>query len=123
MKLLKLIRNLFSVSKEDKNYKVKSYKTKVLIVNVGTYIDDGVGSNDYWINFKVKKGKVHKRCIRAMKKGENTHMFNTLKLTPVTDSAFVRVKKIYPPRSGGYTEIYNINLIKHIKKWRKVEIY
>jgi len=118
LKFFGIKKKLFSFNSKDNNKRL-NYKTKVLEVNVGTYIDDGIGSNDYFIDFKVKRGKVHKKCIRAMKKNELTYKFNTLRLTPITDSAFVKVKKV---RNGGNTEIYNVILIKQLKKWKKIKI-
>lgn len=103
--------------------KSKSFTNKgsILIIDVGTYVSDS-GVSDYSTSFKIKKGQVNKVCISKMKKNEDTYMFNTFKLIPVTKSVFIEVKKHYLSGNPNYFEIYNIQLLKNIKKQKVIKI-
>jgi hypothetical protein len=108
------------------NYKSKKttnviIKGSTLIVDVGTYVSDS-GVSDYSITFKVKKGKIYKKCISKMKKNEDTYMFNKFKLTPITNSVFIKVKKYYLGANPNYVEIYNILLVKKLPKYKVIKI-
>ena len=94
-------------------------KGSILIIAVGTYVSDS-GSSDYSVNFKIKKGKVYKKCIRKMRINEDTYMFNTFELKPITFSAFLEVRKTY--LSSNYFEVYNILLVKNLKKYKVIKI-
>lgn len=93
---------------------VKPSVCNVLEVDVGTYVSDG-GGCDYGQNYKVKRGKVLTKCIRHMKKNEDTNMFNTLKLTPITNSAYLLVIKSYLGANSGSYEVSRILLRKQQK--------
>ena len=103
--------------------KSKSFTNKgsILIINVGTYVSDS-GVSDYSTSFKIKKGQVNKICISKMKKNEDTYMFNTFKLIPVTKLVVIEVKKHYLSGNLNYFEIYNIQLLKNIKKQKVIKI-
>ena len=75
-----------------RSYKnIKPSRGNILVVDIGMRVDDGVGMTDYRRYYRVKRGKIQKRIIKRMKRGEDFNMFNTVELKPVTNLAYVLV--------------------------------
>jgi hypothetical protein len=114
--IFNFVRNLFrnEPSRHFRKYKlVKSSIGNILEVNVGEYVSDS-GYNDYSTRFELKKGKISKECICHMKKDEDTNMTNTLRLTPLTNSAYIIVIRDSLTNKG-YKSIWKIILRKQQK--------
>jgi hypothetical protein len=126
-KVINLFKKLFLCSnfkyKKSEQIIIKKIITKgsALIIDVGFYVSDS-GASDYSIDFKVKRGKIYKKCIGKMKKNEDTYMFNKFKLTPITSSVFIRVKKSYLSVNPSNFEIYSILLVKKLPKYKVIKI-
>jgi hypothetical protein len=90
-----------------------------LVVDVGYRADDNVGMTDYKRVYKVKKGKVSRKLLHKMKKGEQCNFFQTYELKPVTNFAYVVVfEKCCSNPPPEPTKIWNVNLRKKNGKWK-----
>ena len=98
MDIINILKNLFLLQPRRRYKYIKYARGNKLVVDIGTYADDNIGMNDYKRYYKVKRGKIQKKMIRQMKKGEDTNMFNTFELTPTTNLA--RVVVIEKPLSS-----------------------
>ena len=72
-------------------------------------------------------GKIEKKILKRPKKGELTFQFTYVEISPVTDSAYIRIVKRgltnrFAPASRGFKQTYNIILYKTDKKPRIIRL-
>jgi len=92
MGLFDLFKSRKENNKPRKKKKQKIYPCNVLRLNNGIYASDS-GYGDYSISYKIIRGKVNKTILKAMKKNEDTDMFNFIELKPITEKAIIKIYK------------------------------
>jgi len=94
-----------------------------LQLEVGSYLDDNFGMNDYDFYYKVKWGRIQRKCIKKMKKGEDAYRFNTYKITPKTNSVdLIAVKKYHHSPKRPVKVVWRIKLYRNYIKGNNKKI-
>ncbi len=120
MSLLDFFKNAF---KKKSNTIVHVLKGNSLIVNIGHRADDSVGMTDFKRFYQVKKGKINYKIIKKHAKNEQCNFFNTYEITPKTEFAYVAVfEKSLSHLPPNPTKIWNVNLTKNRRPFRKLKI-
>lgn len=70
--------------------KLKFYKGYSVTFNKGVYSADN-SDNDYKVDYIVKNGEVKEEIIKAKNPKDDANLFDIVKLTPITPTAYVRI--------------------------------